>query len=127
MLPRVVACLCEPEPIDEDGEIGKYRETLCPIENLLPRRLTPEVSYLCARAGAMQPYRGAADRVGELCGIGQLSHMRVRQETMRIGEHIEEEQFRVGCSRGGASAGVRDGSASPSIATWFRPTSVCVR
>ena len=99
-VPRVVACLCEPEPIDEDGEIGKYRESLCPIENLLPRRLTPEVSYLCARAGAAQPYRGAANRVGELCALGQLSHMRVRRETMRIGEHIEEEQFRVGWFEG---------------------------
>ena len=99
-VPQVVACLCEPEPIDEDCEIGKYRETLCPIENLLPKRLTPEVSYLCARAGAAQPYRGAADRVGEMCGLGQLSHMRVRRETMRIGEHIEEEQFRAGWFEG---------------------------
>ena len=95
-VPRILACLCEPEPLDEDGEVAEYRETLCPIENLLPRRVKPEMSYLCARAGATLTYRSAADRVGELCGISRLSHMRVRRETMRIGEHIEDEQFRVG-------------------------------
>ena len=87
------------------------------------RRLTPEVSYLCARAGATQPYRGAAGRVGELCGIGQLSHIRVRRKTMRIGEHIEKKSsFAPAGLRAGASAAVRDASASPLTAPWCRPT-----
>jgi hypothetical protein len=51
-VPRVVACMCLPEPLDEDGEIAPFRESLCSIEKLLPARVTPEVSYLCARDGA---------------------------------------------------------------------------
>jgi hypothetical protein len=39
--------MCEPEPIAEDGEIAEYRETLCPVENLLPRPLTPAQSTFC--------------------------------------------------------------------------------
>ena len=51
-VPRVVACMCTPEPMAEDGEIENYRESLCQIENALPGRLTSELAYLCTKHGA---------------------------------------------------------------------------
>ena len=87
---QVLACLCSPEPLVRMARSKGYRGTLCSISNRLPRHVTPELSFLCARTGAALPYRFAADRLGELCGIGQHSHMRMRRETMKIGEYIEE-------------------------------------
>ena len=92
-VPRVVACMCLPEPLDEDGEIAPFRESLCSIEKLLPARVTPEVSYLCARDGAQMPYRSAAKHVRELCGIPRMSHMRVRRQTIDVGQDIEDGEF----------------------------------
>jgi hypothetical protein len=40
---RIVACMCLPEPLDENGDIAPFRESLCSIAKLLPARVTPEV------------------------------------------------------------------------------------
>lgn len=95
-VPRVVACMCLPEPLDEYGDIEDYRETLCPIQRLLPSRTTPELAYLCARHGATGSYRSAAAVVSALTSVSCLSHMRVRRETIKIGEYIEDRQFALG-------------------------------
>jgi hypothetical protein len=106
-VPRVVACMCLPEPLDEDGDVAQYRETLCPSEKLLPARTVPELAYLCARTGAQVPYRIAAQHLRELCAIRGLSHVRVRRQTLKIGEHIDNVQFEAGWfagARGHSSA-----------------------
>ncbi|MGY2491835.1 hypothetical protein [Cupriavidus sp. CP313] len=92
-VPRVVACMCLPEPLDENGDEEDYRESLCPIERLLPSRTTPELAYLCARHGAAGSYRSAAAFVSALTSVSCLSHMRVRRETIKIGEYIEDRQW----------------------------------
>lgn len=95
-VPRVVACMCLPAPLDENGDIEDHRETLCPIKRLLPSRTTPELAYLCARHGATGSYRSAAAVVSALTSVSCLSHMRVRRETIKIGEYIEDRQFALG-------------------------------
>jgi len=95
-VPRVVACMCLPEALDENGDIAPFRESLCPIAKLLPARVTPEVSYLCARDGAQMPYRSAAKHIRELCGIPRMSHMRVRRQMMGVGQEIEDRAFEAG-------------------------------
>lgn len=65
-------------------------------ERLLPKRRTPEVSYLCAKHGASSPYRTAARYVREITGLPRLSHATVRSETTSCSERIEDEQFHVG-------------------------------
>jgi hypothetical protein len=62
-VPRVVSCLCTPEPLDDHDEPRDLRYSECPIETLLPSRRTPEVSYLCAKHGASSSYRTAAQHV----------------------------------------------------------------
>jgi hypothetical protein len=68
-VPRVVSCLCTPEPLDEDGEPIGLRFTECPIEPVLPQRRTPELAYLCAKQGASASYRSAARAVADLAGL----------------------------------------------------------
>ena len=51
-VPRVISCLCTPEPLDDDDETADLRFSECPMERLLPGRRTPEVAYLCAKHGA---------------------------------------------------------------------------
>ncbi|MBS0343232.1 MAG: MFS transporter [Proteobacteria bacterium] len=67
-VPRVISCLCTPEPLndDDDDEPADLRFSECPIERLLPGRRTPEVAYLCAKHGASSSYRCAAQKVAEL-------------------------------------------------------------
>ncbi|AJK46437.1 hypothetical protein BGL_1c19280 [Burkholderia plantarii] len=62
----------------------------------MPARVTPEVSYLCARDGAQMPYRSAAKHIGELCGIPTLSHMCVRRQTIGVGQDIEDREVEAG-------------------------------
>jgi hypothetical protein len=95
-IPRVVSCQCLPEPLDEEGEITALRDSESTVERLLPKRRTPEVSYLCAKHGASSPYRTAARAVCEITGLPWLSHAEVRSETTSCGEHIEDEQFQIG-------------------------------
>jgi hypothetical protein len=95
-VPRVVACMCMPEPMDEDGEIEPYRESLCPIEKVLPGRLTPELAYLCTRHGASSSYRSAARAVSDITGLQRLSHMTVRHKTIEAGRYIEDRLFEAG-------------------------------
>jgi hypothetical protein len=45
-IPRVVSCQCLPEPLDEGGEITVPQDSESTVERLLPKRRTPEVSYL---------------------------------------------------------------------------------
>lgn len=102
--PRVVACMCTPEPMDEDGEIEDYHESLCPIEKRLPGRLTPEVSYLCTKHGASSTYRTAARAISDITGLPRLSHMTVRHETIEAARLIEDRLFEGGWYAGGAQA-----------------------
>lgn len=95
-IPRVVTCQCLPEPLGEEGEITALRDSESTVERLLPKRRTPEVSYLCAKHGASSPYRTAARAVCEVTGLPRLSHATVRSETTSCGEHIEDEQFEIG-------------------------------
>ena len=95
-VPRVVSCQCLPEPLNEEGEITALRDSESTVERLLPKRRTPEVSYLCAKHGASNPYRTAARSVCEITGLPRLSHSTVRSETTLCGELIEDEQFEVG-------------------------------
>jgi hypothetical protein len=85
-VPRVMSCLCTPEPLDDKGEPIDLRFSECSIEPLLPGRTTPEVAYWCARKGVSYPYRSAARQVCEMTGLTRFSHMRVRRETLRAGE-----------------------------------------
>lgn len=39
-VPRVVSCLCTPEPLDDNDDPVNLRFSECPIENLLPKRLS---------------------------------------------------------------------------------------
>ena len=95
-VPRVLSCLCTPEPLDYNDDPIDLRYTECSIEALLPKRKTPELSYLCARQGATLPYRSAAMHVAELTGIPRLSHASVRRETIRSGEFVEDRLFAMG-------------------------------
>lgn len=95
-VPRVLSCLCTPEPLDDNDDPIDLRYSECPIESLLPRRTTPELSYLCARQGATLPYRSAALHVAEPTGIPRLSHASVRRETIRSGEFVEDRLFAMG-------------------------------
>lgn len=85
-----------PEPLNEDGEIDKYRETLNPVRKLLPRRMTPEVSYHCARSDAKTSYHSAAQSITEQAAMTQPSHMRGRRQTIATGECIEGKQYETG-------------------------------
>lgn len=100
-VPRVVSCLCSPEPLDDQDEPRDLRYSECSIETLLPSRRTPEVSYLCAKHGASSSYRTAAQHVVAIAGLRGLSHASVRKETVRCGELIEDAQFHVGWFAGG--------------------------
>ncbi|MBE0548088.1 MAG: ISKra4 family transposase [Rubrivivax sp.] len=100
-VPRVVSCLCTPEPLDEDDQPISLRFTECPVDRVLPRGRTPEVAYLCAKHGASTPYRSAARAVADLAGLRHLCHTTVRRETIACGEHIENAQFHVGWYAGG--------------------------
>jgi hypothetical protein len=60
-----LACPCEPEQIDEDGEIAEYRETL-PYREPAVRRLSGGVVPVRLNWGSL-PYRGAAARVSVSC------------------------------------------------------------
>jgi hypothetical protein len=42
-VPRVISCLCTPEPLDENDDPTDFRYSECSIEPLLPGRRTPEV------------------------------------------------------------------------------------
>jgi hypothetical protein len=95
-VPRVISCLCIPEPLDENDEPADLRFSEGPIETLLPGRRTPELAYLCAKQGAAVSYRSAARNVADLAGLHTLSHATVRKETLDCGEHIEDDQFHVG-------------------------------
>ena len=102
-VPRVISCLCTPEPLDEDDEPADLRYSECPMERLLPGRRTPELAYLCAKAkhGASSSYRCAARAVADFAGLPRLCHASVRKEAIVCGEYIEDEQFRIGWSAGG--------------------------
>ena len=105
-VPRVISCLCTPEPLDDNDDPADLRFSECPIESLLPGRRTPEVAYLCGKQGASIPYRCAARTVADLTGLARLSHMTVRKETITCGEYIEDQQFHEGWFAGGSK---RDG------------------
>ncbi|KAE8756193.1 MULTISPECIES: ISKra4 family transposase [Paraburkholderia] len=95
-VPRVISCLCTPEPLDENDDSADLRFSECPIESLLPGRRTPELAYLCAKRGAAVSYRSAARNIADLTGLQTLSHATVRKETLNCGEQIENDQFYVG-------------------------------
>jgi len=100
-VPRVVSCLCTPEPYDDDGYSISLRFSECPIEPLLPTRRTPEIAYLCSAHGASVSYREAARSVADMTGLPKLSHTTVRKDTIQCGEYVENEQFRIGWLAGG--------------------------
>lgn len=100
-VPRVISCLCTPEPLDDDDDPASLRNSECPMERLLPKRRTPELAYLCAKHGASSSYRCAARTVADLAGLHRLCHASVRKETITCGEYIEDEQFREGWFAGG--------------------------
>ena len=104
-VPRVVSCLCTPEPLDDNDDPVNLRFSECPIGNLLPKRRTPELAYLCAKYGATNSYRSAAHILAELTGLRRLCHASVRKETIACGEYIEDEQFCVGWFAGGRKRG----------------------
>ncbi len=82
-VPRVVSCLCLPEPPDDDDEPVELRYSECPIDRLVPRGRTPEVSYLCARHGSSVSYRSAAQIVADdMTGLRTLCHATLRKETV---------------------------------------------
>lgn len=66
------------------------------MQRLLPRRRTPELSYLCAKHGAKEANRCAAQSVKHICGLSTLGHATVRRETIACGEEIEDEQCLAG-------------------------------
>lgn len=53
-VPRVVSCLCTPEPLDEDDEPINLRFTECPIDPVLPRSRTLE-AHTCAPSMGRRP------------------------------------------------------------------------
>jgi hypothetical protein len=96
-VPRVVSCLCTPEPLDDDGvPMDRQRLSECPIHRLIPDRRTPELSYLCAKHGASHPYRIAAGIVSEVTGLRRPCHMTVRRDTLSCGQQLEDAQFLAG-------------------------------
>ena len=96
-VPRVVSCLCTPEPLDDDDlPSDLQRLTECPIYRLVPGRRTPELSYLCAKHGASHPYRVAAGIVSEVTGLRRPCHMTVRRDTLHCGQQLEDAQFLAG-------------------------------
>lgn len=96
-VPRVVSCLCTPEPLDDDDlPTDLQRLSECPIYRLIPGRRTPELSYLCAKHGASHPYRVAAGIVSEVTGLRRPCHMTVRRDTLRCGQQLEDAQFLAG-------------------------------
>jgi hypothetical protein len=96
-VPRVVSCLCTPEPLDDDGvPMDRQRLSECPIHRLIPDRRTPELLYLCAKHGASQPYRVAAGIVSEVTGLRRPCHMTVRRDTLSCGQQLEDAQFLAG-------------------------------
>ncbi len=98
---RVVSCLCTSEPLDDDDEPASLRYSECPIDRLLSKRRTPEVAYLCAKYGALNSYRCAAQFVANLPGLSRLCDASARKETIACGEYIEEEPFRADWFAGG--------------------------
>ena len=68
-VPRVHSCMCLPEPMNADGDIIPYRESECCVERMLPKRMTPELLYLCAKHGAAAPFRSAAATVRDMTGL----------------------------------------------------------
>ena len=74
-VPRVLSCLCTPEPLDDNDDPIDLRYSECPIESLLPKRKTPELTYLCARQGATLPYRPAALHVQQLNHGARSNHL----------------------------------------------------
>src|SRR5450631_1184741 len=95
--PRVVSCLCTPEPLDDDDlPTNLQRLSECPIHRLIPGRRTPELSYLCAKHGASHPYRVAADIVSGITGLRRPCHMTVRRDTLSCGQQLEDAQFLAG-------------------------------
>ncbi len=96
-VPRVVSCLCTPEPLDDDDTpMDRQVFTECPIRRLIPGRRTPELSYLCAKHGASHPYRVAADIVSEITGLRRPCHRTVRRDTLSCGQQLEDAQFIAG-------------------------------
>jgi hypothetical protein len=96
-VPRVVSCLCTPEPLDDDDlPMTWQRLSECPIRRLIPGRRTPELSYLCAKHGASHPYRVAAGIVSEATGLRRPCHMTIRRDALSCGQRIEDAQFVVG-------------------------------
>ena len=86
-VPRVVSCLCTPEPLDDDDlPTNLQRLSECPIHRLIPGRRTPELSYLCTKHGALHPYRVAADIVSGITGLRRPCHMTVRRDTLSCGQ-----------------------------------------
>lgn len=55
-VPRVISCLCTPEPLDDNDDPAQLRFPECSIEPLLPGRRAPELAYLCAKHGAAISY-----------------------------------------------------------------------
>jgi hypothetical protein len=92
-VPRVVSCLCTPEPLDDDMPMERLVFTECPIQRLIPGRRTPELSYLCAKHGASHPYRVAAGIVSEITGLRRPCHSTVRRDTLNCGQQLEDAQF----------------------------------
>jgi len=113
-VPRVVSCQCTPEPLDDNDESIDLRFSECPIEQLLPARRTPELSYLCAKHGASSSYQNAARAIADLAGLSRLSHASVRKETIACGERIEDAQFAVGWHAGARSQTLPSIFESPS-------------
>src|SRR3984893_15352717 len=64
------------------------------LEEIIPRRTTPEVRYLFAELGAGMPYR-AASRVLKTCGFGDMgaSHMAIRRHTLATGRELEAQRL----------------------------------
>ena len=100
-VPRVTSCLCTPEPLDDDDlPMAHQCFTECPITRLIPRRRTPELSYLCAKHGASHSYRVAAGIVSEATGLRRPCHMTIRRDTIACGQQIEDAQFLAGWNAG---------------------------
>ena len=81
---RYWACDCRDHP-------DEFRQEF-PLGEIIPRRTTPEVSYLFAELGAGMPYR-AASQVLKTCGFGDMraSHMAIRRHTLAIGRELEAQ------------------------------------
>ncbi len=71
------------EPLDDDDSPMAHQcFTEGPITRLIPRRRTPELSYLCAKHGATHSYRVAAGVVSEVTGLRRPCHMTIRRDTI---------------------------------------------